>query len=136
MKTQKSKYQIDAIETINHIKNNYGGLDFRHDEILPYFRREKIAPVVLYNLKMANILIAKNRGVYALNKDVNLLSDNIIANKVKLSVSKINKEKKYNHQIIKQKQKTVEHLTEKMAIEFLKSKGYRVLKPDSQYGEV
>ena len=144
MKTQGivAKYQKDAIETVNYIKLNYGFIQFRHDEIFYYFKREKIAPVVLYNLKMANILILKSRGVYTLNANANTLSDNAIASKVKYAVQNINKQKKETRKVgirqiaIKSSFEIPTQLTEKVAIDFLKSKGYRVLKPVAQYEEV
>ena len=144
MKTQGivAKYQKDAIETVNYIKLNYGFIQFRHDEIFHYFKREKIAPVVLYNLKMANILILKSRGVYTLNANANTLSDNAIASKVKYAVQNINKQKKETRKVgirqiaIKSSFEIPTQLTEKVAIDLLKSKGYRVLKPVAQYEEV
>jgi hypothetical protein len=138
------KYQIDAILTVNYIKQNYGLSQFRHDDIMPFYLQKEIAPIVLYNLRMANLLLQKERGVYIASPEMMGLSDNAIAEKVRLSVSKNNKLKNAvkrdkNQKLLNSKmaQTSLEiQLTEKNAIEFLKSKGYRVLKPVSQYEEV
>lgn len=149
MKTQETTkaYQYDAIQTVNYIKQNYGFRKFKYDEIMPFFLQRDIAPVVLYNLKMTNMLLQEVRGVYMLSHDVNGLSDSAIIEKVKIAVSKNNKLKNAIKREKKQKQlnkkiamqssfEIAPQLTEKTAIDFLKSKGYRVLKPISQYEEV
>jgi len=141
------KYQIDAILTVNYIKQNYGLSPFRHDDIMPYYLKKEIAPIVLYNLRMANLLLQKERGLYVASAEIMGLSDSAIAEKVRLSVSKINKLKNAikrdkNQKLLNRKMANEAkaepraQLTEKTAIDFLKSKGYRVLKPVSQYEEV
>lgn len=149
MQTQANtkSYQYDAIQTVNYIKQNYGFRKFKYDEIMPFFLQREIAPVVLYNLKMTNLLLQEVRGIYMLSHDANGLSDSAIVEKVKSAVSKNNKLKSAIKRDKKQKQlnkkiaiqsglEIAPQLTEKVAIDFLKSKGYRVLKPVAQYEEV
>jgi hypothetical protein len=143
--THRKHYLQEAIQAINYIKERFGFSEFTYNQVIQHFIDNKINGIVLYNLKIAKLLIQKERGVYRVSADVNLFSDNTIAEMIRIAVRDNNAKKK---SVIKLrslnstkeiKKKTIfdtPAITEKSAIEFLKAKGYKILKPVAQFEEV
>ena len=146
MNTTKSNatYLTDVLQTANFIRKQYGTAKFTYNSISQFFAQEGIIPIALYHLKTINLVVHEKRGLYSSNPALFTISDREMMNKVKIAVSKKNiltnsKHKlrtNSNNKITQPSFENNTQLTENIAIDFLKSKGYRVLKPVSQYEEV
>lgn len=128
MRKKEPKYFDEVRKMMLHISLTYGHNEFTYNSICEWLTQQGLVTILLSKVYHAGGLIKVRRGVYKLtNNQVDiegLLKKMRVAYQEKLEVKPNNSPKLFKD------------ITEDDAIAILKAKGYKILKPISQYEEI